>query len=43
MQVGRRTLITQLNYSRYAVNFFVNGDSELQDDWLMIKIKGVMP
>ena len=28
MQVGRRTPITQLNYSRYAVNFFVNGDSE---------------
>ena len=31
MQVSHRTPITQLNYSRYAISFFVNGDSELLD------------
>ena len=40
MQVGHRTPITQLNYSRYAVNFFVNGDSELQDILDVLKTFG---
>ena len=31
MQVGRRVPITQLNYSRYAITFYVNGDLEMTD------------